>query len=741
MMRYFLPGLVLYIMAFFLMPSAFGQEEKRISGNFTNSTFPQFVQKMEAVSDFHFYYTSTELDSFQVNVSAQNILLKDLLKKIFEGTDFYFAIDHLNHVFISKKVPVLTNLPAGFFEKQSTIADSAAENYTALVQDQTNKKETKATLENKLFEIGTKTSARTKATIAGYVKDAKNGEALAGATVFVEGTPTGIITDQFGYYALSLPPGRYTLQVSGAGMKETKRRILLHSDGKLNIELEDYVPSLTNVVVVAERKTNILSTQMGVNRLNIKTIKQIPSILGETDILRVVLALPGVTSVGEASTGFNVRGGSSDQNLILFNDATVYNPSHLFGFFSAFNADVVKGVELYKSAIPEKYGGRLSSVLDVTTREGNSKKVSGIGGIGLLTSKLTVEGPLTKEKTTFLASGRTTYSNWLLKQLPDKAYRNSKASFYDLNLHISHSLNAKNNLYVTGYLSHDRFNLNSDTAYQYGNKNANIKWKHIFHNKFYSVLTAGVDHYQYSVESSQNPVNAYRLSFGIRQTHFRADFTYAVSNKHTFNFGASTILYSLQPGSYEPVGHQSLVIPDFLQKERGLESALYFGDQYSISPKLSLNAGIRYSIYNYLGPKDVYSYVKGVPRNENSLSDTTYYAKGKFITTYRSPEYRLAARYTLSDKASLKASLNTLQQYIHMLSNTVTISPTDVWKLSDPHIKPQNGMQWSLGLYRNFKSNTIEGSVELYYKKLKHYLDYKSGAQLTMNHHIETDVI
>jgi len=477
-----------------------------------------------------------------------------------------------------------------------------------------------------------------------------------------------------------------------------------------------------------------------VARINIRSIKQMPAVLGESDVLRAVITLPGVTTVGEASTGFNVRGGSADQNLILFNDATIYNPSHLFGFFSAFNADIIKGVELYKSSIPEKYGGRLSSVLDVTTRDGNSKQFSGNAGIGPLTSKLTLEGPLVKDKTTFIVSGRTTYSDWILKTLPEKEYNNSSASFNDLSLHIAHTLNTKNSLYLTGYLSNDKFRLNSDTTYKYGNRNANIKWKHNFSNSFYSVITAGLDHYQYSQSSDRNPVNAYNFAYKLDQASARIDFSYNASAKHAIDFGVSSSRYAFQPGSMQPSGEQSIVTRNIVPKEQALESAIYAGDRYAITDKLALDIGLRYSLYNYLGPHDVYNYEPGLPKETSTILDTVHYASGKNIKTYGGPEYRFGLRYTLDGNTSVKLSFNTLRQYIHLLSNTTAISPADIWKLSDTHLQPQLGKQISLGFYRNFRSNTLETSLEVYYKTIEHYLDYKSGATLLLNPHIETDV-
>ena len=720
-----------------------GQNSKRITGEYAGISFEEFVRKIEAVTPYRFYYQVKEIDSLRVQLKVSESDLGNVLNGIFRNTAFRYAIDSLDHVFILRRATIQTDLPPDFFNRGKISKDSLNEAEYGMWEEPVEKEKLKSSIENKLFEIGTRTGNFPKGsvTLAGYVRDAKNGEAISAAAVYIDTSSIGTFTDQFGYYTLTIPRGRYTLSISSAGMKQTSRQLLIHSNGKLNIELYTDVVSLKTVVVVSERQSNIKSMQMGMDRLNIKTIKQVPVLLGEADVLRVVLTLPGVTSAGEASTGFNVRGGSTDQNLILFNDATIYNPSHLFGFFSAFNPDVIKNVELYKSAIPEKYGGRLSSVLDVTTRDGNNKKISVTGGIGPLTSKLTIEGPIKKEKTSFILGGRTTYSNWILKKIPNESYKNSKASFYDANLHISHTVNSKNSLYLTAYTSNDQFNLNNDTAYKYSNTNLNIKWKHNFNNKLVGVITTGIDHYKYNVSAKKNPVNAYRLSFAIKQYHFRSDFNYQVNQNHGLNFGFNSIYYQLQPGSYKPLHPQSLVIADMIPAEQALESAIYIGDKFTVTPKLSVNIGIRYSLFNYLGPRDIYTYVPGLPRNENNIKDTLSYPGRNAIQNYHGPEYRLSGRYIISERASLKLSYSSLLQYIHMLSNTTSISPTDTWKLSDPAIKPQRGHQVSLGLYHNFASNNIETSVEVYYKTMKNYLDYKSNAVLLMNHHIETDVI
>ncbi|MBV9963911.1 MAG: TonB-dependent receptor [Parafilimonas sp.] len=721
------------------LSTAIAQSSQLISGDFSGLNFSAFTDKIESSYPYHFYFDKTETDSITVNIVANNYSIQQLLEAVLKGTSFHFAVDSLNRVFITNQLTVQTNFPQGYFSPVQKIDTTPPEN-SEEETTQEPKEALRVSIENKLLYIG-KGLGTGNATIAGYVRDMKSGEPIIGASVYIDTPRIGVNTDQYGYFSLTMPKGYHTIKILSTGMKETKRQVVLNGDGKLNIDLEEYVANLKTVTVRTEKNSNTRSLQMGANIVSIKTIKQIPVVFGEADISKVVLALPGVTSVGEASNGFNVRGGSVDQNLILFSDATVYNSSHLFGFFSSFNPDVVKGIELYKSSIPEKYGGRLSSVLDVDVKDGNTKKWSGAAGIGPLTSKFYIEGPLAKDKTSVIASIRSTYSDWLLNQIPNTAYNNSTANFNDFTLRLSHTINAKNSLYITGYFSNDRFRLNRDTLYAYSNKNANIKWKHIYNNKLFMVITGGVDHYDYSVSSEQNEVNAFKLSFNINQYNFRTDFTFSPNSKNRIDFGLSSIYYKLQPGALTPVGGKSLVVPSVLQNEQALENALYLGDEYSVTSDLSIDAGVRYSVYNYLGPHTVNSYVEGIPKDTTTITSTADYAKGKVIQTYAAPEFRISTRYSVSENASLKASFNTMQQFIHLLTNTTTISPTDIWKLSDPNIKPQNGYQVSLGYYQNFNSNTIETSVEVYYKRTKNYLDYRSGADLILNPHIETDVI
>lgn len=733
--------LLSFCFLFFLqIVSAQQSSVKLISVNFQQATIAQFVNDIESKSNYHFYFDPVSFDSLKVTLQVNDKPLKSILDAVFKNTDFHYAITNQQQVFLTKGRQIKTDLAPGFVVTANTQAKQilAVADYT----DDKDKKVADATTENKIYEIGIKTNSLKPgtATLSGYIRDIKSGEAIGGASIYVASTKSGVSTDQFGYFTLTLSRGRHILNIRGLGMRDTRRQIILFTDGKLNIEMQEQINSLKEVKISADKVVNVRSVELGVTRLDIKNIKQIPTAFGETDVLKVVLTLPGVTSVGEATTGFNVRGGSADENLILLDGATIYNPAHFFGFFAAFNPDIVKDIELYKSSIPEKFGGRLSSVLEITNREGNKKIFTGSAGIGLLTSRFNIEGPIVKDKTSFIFGARTTYSDWLLNLLP-QAYKNSSASFNDANLDISHQINDKNNIYLSSYISNDKFRLNSDTTYAYSNKSIVLKWKHNFNTKLFSLISAGFDKYQYSISSTANPVNGYSLASNISQSNFKADFTYYLSNKHTINFGLSSILYHNNAGSFEPDGSRSLVIPQVLAQEQALESALYLGDKYDVTPNLSISAGVRFNIYNYLGPQTVDSYAPNLPKEPNNVLDSTAYQSGKIINTYAAPDIRLSARYLLNDDLSIKAGYNTLHQYLHLLTNSTSISPTDVYKLSGPNIKPEYGDQASLGIFKNAKANTIEMSVEVYYKRLRNYLDYKSGAELVLNQHIEQAVI
>ena len=731
----FLRSYGLTVLLWIIASVCFGQE--KVTLNFVESPAAEIFRSLTQQSGYTVYYNPVETDSLLLTIQCDGLSVETALNMALEGTDFQISVFKDKYIFVLKDKHLNTYLPEDFF----TVRTRQRERITGLPVSPL---EQKATSENKVYTIGDENAQiiPERVRLSGTMTDFKTGEPIIGAVIQLENNPMNAsATDAFGFYSLQLPSGRNRLLIRGVGLKETQRQVMLFGDGKLDIELEEQIYSLQEVVVTANRNIGIQSTTIGVERLQIRDIKNIPTAFGETDVIRVVMMLPGVKSVGEVSSGFNVRGGSTDQNLILFNDGTVYNPTHLFGFFSVFNPDLIKDMELYKSSIPAKFGGRISSVLDINGREGNKKEFNGSVNLGILTSRITLEGPI-GEKTSFILGGRTTYSDWILGMLPDDSgYKDGKAGFYDLNLIVDHKFSDRDNLYLSGYYSNDRFQFTANDRYGYSNSNASAKWRHLFSNRFTSSFVFGYDHYDYIMSLRENPFAAYSLQFGIDQEFGKLDFTYYANDQHKIDFGLGSLYYHLNPGEYLPDAPESLVKPDLMQKEQALESSVYLSDRWDITPALSIDAGIRYSMFNALGPKTYSIYDPDFLPQQTTELGTIDVKSGGIVKTWHNPEFRFSTRYIVNPDLSLKAGVNTLSQYIHKLSNTTIMSPTDTWKLSDVHIKPQKGMQAAAGVYKNFKNNIIETSVEIYYKTMKDYLDYRSGALLSMNHHIETDVI
>lgn len=498
---------------------------------------------------------------------------------------------------------------------------------------------------------------------------------------------------------------------------------------------------LAEIVVVAGRQSAVKSATMGSEKFKPQLLKNIPSALGEVDIMKIVLTLPGVKTVGEASSGYNVRGGATDQNLILFNGGTVYNPSHLFGLFTSFNSDMVDDVELFKSSIPAQYGGRISSVLNVTSKEASMKRFGGSVSIGALTSKLNLEIPIVKNHLSLLVNGRTTYSDWMLKLLPKKSgYKDGNANFYDLGGVLTWKLNDYHRLKVYGYFSNDRFSFSSNNKYGYTNRNISAEWRSILGEHLTMTISGGQDHYDYyNDENMEVPSMSARLSFAINQVWGKLHFRHRPAEGHTMTYGLSAQHYDVMPGRYAPLGSRSAIQFDELQKDRAMESAVYVDDEWQMNERLTVSGGIRMSVFNVLGPRMVNVYpADQLPNSANRIETKEMTGVTK---TYFYPEIRLSARYALLDNLSIKGGFNTMSQNIHKVSNTSVMSPTDIWKLSDNNIKPQKGWQFAAGIYGQTENKKYEASIEGYYKRMSDYLNYRNSAILLMNHALETDVI
>jgi hypothetical protein len=523
-------------------------------------------------------------------------------------------------------------------------------------------------------------------------------------------------------------------------MKEKTIDMNLYDSGELNLEMTGVLIPLKEAVITAEKDITLQRLEVGVEKINITSFRLMPTSMGESDITKSVLLIPGVHSVGEGSAGFNVRGGSADQNLILLYGAPVYNSSHFFGFFSAVNPDIIKDVTLYKGGIPGRYGGRLSSVLDIIPRDGNRREFNGNAGISPVTTHFVVEGPVRADTVYYLIAGRTTYSNWILGLIENPALRNSHVSFYDLNARIAYDINKNNKVDFSAYYSNDSFRLNSDTTYKYQNNIAALRWRHYFSSRFFSAITINNSFYKYDISSLRVPQEAFILTHRINSTGFKADFN-LFTGRHEFNFGADLNRYDVMPGNYMPADDSSIVIPNSIERQRAIESALYFEDKYIVTDYLSVNAGLRFASFFALGPQTVFIYDSSYPRSISSITDTITFNRLNNYKTYAGPELRLSANFRLNDNSSFKLNYNHTNQYLHLLSNTTSISPSDTWKLSDYNLKPQSCDQFAAGYYRMLNKNKIEASAEIYYKKIDNMIDFKGGTDLIMNQSVERDLI
>jgi hypothetical protein len=580
--------------------------------------------------------------------------------------------------------------------------------------------------------------AQEKYTISGYVKDAANGEGLIGATIYVPELATGASTNVYGFYSLTLPKGTHTLTFSYMGYVSRQLALELTANVTIDIQLSEERVEMQEVVVTATKADeNVQSMEMSVNRLDVKTIKTMPALLGEVDVIRSIQMLPGVTTVGEGAAGFNVRGGSIDQNLILLDEAPVYNSSHLFGFFSVFNPDAVKDVKLLKGGIPAQYGGRLSSLLDVRMKDGNSKNMSYSGGIGTVSSRFAVEGPLVKDKSSFIIAGRRTYGDIFLKLSPE--FKDNQLYFYDLSTKVNYTINDKNRIYLSGYFGRDVFKLGEDASMNWGNATGTFRWNHLFNSRLFSNLTLVYSNYDYLL-GVPTGAQAFEWKSNIINYSAKADFSYYLNTSSTFTFGGSSMLYRFKPGKAAPLGSNSVFNPIELDQQHGLEHALYVDHEQHIGSRLVLQYGFRLSAFDYLGSGTVYEY-EGENGKRKTPVNPRVFGSRESIKLYANLEPRFAARYTLTESSSLKMSYNRMAQYIHLISNTTASSPLDVWSPSTANIKPELADQVAVGLFKNLKDNMYETSVEAYYKTMTNQIDYVDGADLLLNEDLEADLL
>ncbi|MBI9054301.1 MAG: TonB-dependent receptor [Bacteroidales bacterium] len=574
--------------------------------------------------------------------------------------------------------------------------------------------------------------AQNKYTISGFIKD-ESGEELIGATIYVPKLKSGTVTNVYGFYSLTLPSGDYNIDFSYIGYEPIQKQLSFNKDISMNVVLAESSKTIDEVVVVAERKNeNIIKTEMSTVKLQAKEIKKIPALMGEIDVIKTLQLLPGVQSTGEGFSGFNVRGGSPDQNLILFDEATVYNASHLMGFFSVFNNDAVKDLKLYKGDIPAEYGGRLSSLLDIRMKEGNQKKFEATGGLGTISSRLTLETPIIKDKWSILVAGRRTYADLFLLLASDDALKSTQLYFYDLNLKTNYRINDKNRVFFSAYFGRDVFKFGDAYSFDWGNKTVTTRWNHLFSDKLFSNFSFIYSRYDYKMQMGSQSLGSKWIS-NLEDFKLKADFNYYPNPRNTIKFGFEIIHHHIIPGvakSTNQTSSNTVSVPD----SRALEYGLYISNEHKLTDKLAVNYGLRGSMFQNMGDATLYDF------DENyETIDSTVYDKWDIYNTFSGLEPRLSLNYTLNKRSSVKASYSRTLQYMHLASNSTAGSPLDVWIPSTPNINPQLADQIAVGYFRNFLNNTLETSVEIYYKNMDNQIDFKDFADLNLNAEYESE--
>ena len=575
------------------------------------------------------------------------------------------------------------------------------------------------------------------ATISGFVRDAKNGETLTGAVIYPEEIPTvGIATNSYGYFSLTLPVGKYSLIVRFLGYKTKTIPLDLKENTQMSFDMEEESVALKEITITGEKNNNNVVQSELISKINVREIQNIPVILGEKDILKTIQLLPGVTPAGEGNAGFFVRGGGVDQNLILLDEAPVYNPSHLLGFFSTFNSDAIKEITLYKGGFPAEYGGRLSSVVDIKMNEGNNKEFHFSGGIGIIASRLAIEGPILKNKGSFMIAARRTYADVFLKFLPhngaDSIASKSTLYFYDLNMKANYQLSAKDRLYFSCYLGRDNFNLGGALGLNWGNVTATTRWNHIINDKFFSNTSLIFNRYSYKFNVAVGNLTM-RVISEIKDWNLKEDLHFYLNSKNTIKFGFNSIYHTFVPSKVDSTAFFRIRSMD---NRFALENALYISDEQTISSHLKVSYGVRYSLFSSIGPGTVYTYDQ-----VSDVVDSATYRKGKIFNSYGGFEPRLLVNYIINDSVSVKASYARSRQYIHLLSNTTSTTPFDLWVPSNINILPEIADQYTLGYFRNFSNNMYETSVEIYYKTLQNQIDYRDEANLILNNKVESQLV
>jgi hypothetical protein len=715
---------------------------ERVNIRIAGEGFDRFVEQVESQTGLMIYYNEDWFEGKTFSYEADSVWVDDAIFQVLKGTGLYFNRIGPDRYVILPEKRLSMNLPVNSEASGKLGETEEGEAYLG-VKDDLYLTGTRPDKMVRTIVVGERGSslARGVARVKGKLINISNGEPVMGATMVDLGSGKGAVSDQNGNVTMALKPGSHAMRFSFIGMESVNVTMEVYSDGDFRVEMQPAVIALDEVQIMGEQYREINTTDIGVERFSMSSLKQLPVFMGERDVIKISKLLPGITSAGEASVGVNVRGGNVDQNIFYINRIPIYNTSHLFGFFSAFNSDMIRDFSIYKGNVPVNYGGRLSSVFNILTRVGNNKSFTAHAGISPVSANATIEGPIRKEHSSYLVSGRSSYSDWILNRMEDPLIRDSDAFFYDFSGSLNFHPSEKNTFNILYYQSYDKFRYSTLSDYEYSNRGVSASWEKHISPALTSKVTGASSIYRFANTDQSEISRAYRHEYMLNHNELLSEFEWVPSLNHKIDFGASLIYYRLDRGQVEPYGAASIRSSVDLGNEQAFEGGIFASDNFEINDWLTLYAGVRYSLYSMLGPQTVMLYEEGKPKSENTIIDSLEFSNFEPVNFHSGPEFRTAVNMKSGPNTSFKFSFNQMRQYLFMLSNTVTISPTDQWKLSDYHIDPQTSYQVTGGVYHIFPKLGLSASMELYYKYSTDIVEYKDGADFITSPLTETVVL
>lgn len=710
--------------------------ETKRSCHYVNTSTRSFIADIEQYYGIYFYYKDKWLNNSTVTVNGDSLNLKQILDQAFKYSQLSYMFEEPDLVILIENKNKIEKLPAFVYEPQETVGLQIVKK----PQNSSKFLKGRRTDEKKIIVVGSQKEQffGRKAQVTGKIFEQESNESLIGATLYLPEINYGTASNEVGEMKMQVAPGKYTAEFRCIGMMEEKCQLVVYSNGTFEFAMQKEVQALKEVTINANQDYKIRGSQVGLDKIDIKAVKELPSLMGERDIVKISQLLPGVVSVSEGSGGVNVRGGNADQNMLYVNQIPLYNTSHVFGFFTALNTSIIDDFSMYKGYVPTQYGGRLSSIFLVDSRKGNKKKFFAQGGISPISANAEVEGPIKKDKSSFVISGRSTYSDWIMQRLSNDDLRNSSVNFYDFAAGLDFEINPNNKLHIMGYGSHDFFNMNNLNEYSYDNLGFGANYIHRFNEKLKAQFTAVYSGYSFATQDWNSISEAYSHDYNLGHAEVKTVFNWNLSDKHSLLFGGGLINYELDRGTVKPIGQESDRRISDLGREHGIEGAVYVDETFQVAKWLKLQAGLRYSFFTRLGPENVNIYEPDGPPDTTRIASVESYGKGKLVANYGRPELRLTADFKTGMFSSIKLAYNEMSQYLFLLNSSFSINPTDQWKMADTYIKPGFAKQLSAGYYKTLPGLGITFSAESYLKKANNILEFKDGADFINTKQVET---